>query len=78
MRSVSIKQARNNLRALIDRVRAGEEVVLTRRGKEVARLVPPAAGAGKLPSLREFRASIPARGRAMSAEVIRAREEERA
>ncbi len=34
-------EARNKLGQLLDRVEAGEEVVITRRGRIVARLVPP-------------------------------------
>lgn len=35
-------QAKNTLGDLLDRVERGEEVVITRRGKRVARLVPDA------------------------------------
>jgi prevent-host-death family protein len=45
MREVSIKQARQSLRALLDDVAAGEEIVLLRRGRAVARLVPAAEAA---------------------------------
>ena len=34
-------EAKNKLGQLLDRVEAGEEVVITRRGKPVAKLVPP-------------------------------------
>jgi prevent-host-death family protein len=34
-------EAKNKLGQLLDRVEAGEEVIITRRGKVVARLVPP-------------------------------------
>lgn len=41
MTSVSVFDAKTRLTALIDEVeRGGEEVVITRRGKPVARLVP--------------------------------------
>jgi prevent-host-death family protein len=33
-------EAKNRLGALLDRVERGEEIVITRRGKAVARLVP--------------------------------------
>ena len=39
MQTVAIHQAKNNLSALIHAVEEGEEVVLTRHGKRVARLV---------------------------------------
>ena len=36
-------EAKNTLGSLLDRVERGEEVVITRRGRRVARLVPEAA-----------------------------------
>ena len=43
MTSVALFEAKNRLSELIDRVQAGEEFVITRRGKVVARLAPPEA-----------------------------------
>ena len=40
MRRASITEAKNGLSALIDRVRAGESVLITDRGVPVARLEP--------------------------------------
>ena len=37
-------EAKNTLGALLDRVEHGEEILITRRGKPVARLVPAGAG----------------------------------
>lgn len=42
MTRVSIREARANLSRLIRRVANGEEVVITNRGRKVARLVRPA------------------------------------
>ena len=44
MPSVALFEAKNRLSELIDRVQAGEEFVITRRGKVVARLAPPEGG----------------------------------
>ena len=41
MREVGAFEAKNKLSALLDLVEQGEEVVITRHGKAVARLVPP-------------------------------------
>jgi prevent-host-death family protein len=41
MRRVGASEAKNKLGQLLDWVEAGEEVVITRRGRVVARLVPP-------------------------------------
>jgi prevent-host-death family protein len=43
MREVGAFEAKNKLGQLLDWVEAGEEVVITRRGRVVARLVPPRA-----------------------------------
>jgi prevent-host-death family protein len=40
VRTVNINQARTHLSKLIERVRLGEEVVIAKAGKPVARLVP--------------------------------------
>lgn len=42
MLSVGVGEAKTHLSALLNRVRRGEEVVITRHGKAVARLVPAA------------------------------------
>ena len=44
MQEIGAFEAKNKLAALLDRVERGEEIVITRHGKAVARLVPNAAG----------------------------------
>lgn len=44
MSQVALFEAKNRLSELIDRVQAGEEFVITRRGKVVARLALPESG----------------------------------
>jgi prevent-host-death family protein len=39
-KSVGVHEAKTNLSRLLEQVAAGEEVVITRRGEEIARLVP--------------------------------------
>ena len=41
MREIGAFEAKNRLGALLDQVERGEEIVITRHGKRVARLVPP-------------------------------------
>jgi len=77
MAQVMIREARRNLRALIERVEAGEEIVILRRGKQVARLVPPEREPRRFPDLTQFRASISLRGEPPSEIVIRERREAR-
>lgn len=73
----SVREVRENLRAYIERVEAGEEVVIRRRGRAVARLVPPEPEASRFPDLTEFRASIEIKGEPASETVIRQRREAR-
>lgn len=44
MQEIGAFEAKNTLGALLDRVERGEEIVITRHGKPVARLVPSSAG----------------------------------
>jgi prevent-host-death family protein len=44
MKEIGAFEAKNKLGQLLDWVEAGEEIVITRRGKVVARLVPPGSG----------------------------------
>jgi prevent-host-death family protein len=41
MKTAGIREARQNLSELIDEVRKGREIVITDRGRPVARLAPP-------------------------------------
>ncbi len=77
MKKVSVRDARAGLPALLNRVARGEEIVIQRRGKAAARLVPPARPQIPLPDLTTFRASIRVKGEPMSATVIKGRHEER-
>jgi prevent-host-death family protein len=59
MRKAGIREARQHLTTLIDEVRKGREVVITDRGRPVARLVPPAGYTGRgLPNLASFRSTM--------------------
>ncbi|MGH9306220.1 MAG: type II toxin-antitoxin system Phd/YefM family antitoxin [Acidimicrobiales bacterium] len=48
-KSVGVHEAKTHLSRLLEDVAAGEEVLITRRGEEVARLVP-----AHLPKARQF------------------------
>ena len=76
MGEINVKDARSHLSALLDRVEKGEEIIITRRGKRVAKMVQP-RNARNLPSLKDFRASLKVRGKPLSQMVIDARNEER-
>jgi prevent-host-death family protein len=77
MRTVSVAEARQKLRALLDEVSSGHPVSVVRRGREVARLVPPKRTGRRLPGLDSFRASIRVTGEPVSRTVGRARRDAR-
>ena len=58
MKQIGIKQARQKLPDLIDRAEAGEELIITRHGRPVAKLVPVLRTLKRLPSLAEFRRGV--------------------
>ena len=59
MKSVNIHEAKTQLSRLIERVKAGEEVVIAKAGKPVARLVPVApAGTVRKPGALKGRIRI--------------------
>jgi prevent-host-death family protein len=58
MKQIGIRQARQELPDLIDRVEAGEEISITRLGKVVARLVAASGALKPLPSLTAFRSGM--------------------
>ena len=62
MKHVGIKQARQELPGLVDRAEAGEEIVITRQGKPVARLTCIAPSLKALPSLTQFRHDVGGKG----------------
>lgn len=78
MRSVSVREARAEIARLLEAVEAGEEVVITRRGDPVARLVGLEAKTGPeitFPSRSGLRGSLPPSKRPSSVLVRELREE---
>jgi prevent-host-death family protein len=49
MRSFGLFEAKNTLSALVERVSKGEEIMITRRGRNVAMLVPATQRPGRTP-----------------------------
>ncbi|HET9068899.1 MAG TPA: type II toxin-antitoxin system prevent-host-death family antitoxin [Amaricoccus sp.] len=61
---VSVSEAKGQLTDLVKRAEAGDEVILTRRGRDVARLVPIVVGrdaAGRRSLMEKVRASAAAK-----------------
>ena len=60
VRTAGVREARQNLSALLDEVKQGREIVITERGRPVARLVPADSGRrGGVPDLAAFRRAMP-------------------
>ena len=76
MRTAGIREARQNLSLLLDEVRKGREVVITDRGRPVAKLVPPDRPRGKgVPNLAAFRRKMPVLDPPLSASVTQDRDD---
>jgi len=73
---MNTKEARGHFSDLLKRVAAGDEVVITCRGKEIARMLPPEVKK-PFPDLTAFRASIKAKGEPLSQTIIKMRREAR-
>jgi len=74
---INLKEARGKIGSLIDRAEEGDEIIITRRGKKIARLVPIHREEKMLPALGDFRASIRVTGEPLSTTIALQRSEER-
>ncbi len=70
MVTVNLAKAKAHLSKLLDRVEAGDEVLITRHGRPVARLSSAAGPKRRIRSLAEFRAKMP-KWRRPSAALLR-------
>lgn len=76
MTEINVKDARANLSALLDKVERGEEIIITRRGRKVAKLLSSDRQDTHLPSLKLFRSKIEIHGPSLSDTVLKLRNEE--
>ena len=58
-KSVGVHEAKTHFSKLLERVSAGEEITITRRGQEVARLVPPPPRAHRQLGIDRGRWTVP-------------------
>lgn len=82
MRTLSLAETKAHLSAVVDEVAAGEEIVITRRGRPVARIVPEPTSAAAdavaaISGVRDFVLSQPELARSTLSVVCEARESER-
>ena len=76
MKEAGIREARQNLTALIEEVRKGHEVTITDRGRPVARLVPPRPERAKpFQGRADFRRRMPVLPAPLAATIIAERNE---
>lgn len=75
MSTVTLAEAKAHLSELLKQIEAGEEVVITRRGQPVARLVGLEKPKKAVGSLAAFRRSMPAWRKASSLLIEELREE---
>ena len=76
MKWAGIREARQNLSLILDEVRKGREVVITDRGRPVARIVPPKRDSARaFSSHRQFRAGIRLKGPRLSETLADQRED---
>jgi prevent-host-death family protein len=60
MRTAGVREARQNLSALLDEVKKGREIVITEHGRPVAKLVPADRARGKrVPDFAALRRRMP-------------------
>lgn len=77
MKPHSIRSARENFAQLVEAAQRGETVVITKRGVEVACVVPIRIEGSRLPDLTDFRAAIQVQDTPLSSTVIDERESAR-
>jgi prevent-host-death family protein len=76
MIKAGIREARQNISELLEAVRKGREILITDRGKPVARLVPALPSKGQaFPGRKAFRRSMPALKRTLSSAIIEDRDD---
>jgi prevent-host-death family protein len=77
MLEINVKEVRSNLSSILDKVEKGEDIVITRRGKRVAKISNLDDNPIPLRSLMKFRENIQIKGSSLSQTVVSQREEER-
>jgi prevent-host-death family protein len=76
MRTAGVREARQNLSKLLDEVKKGREVLITERGRPVAKLVPADRRRGaRVPNLAAFRRTMPLLDPPLSTTVAEDRED---
>ena len=72
---MTVREARAHFGAMVDEASQGGEVVITRRGRPVARVVAVDSEAKRLPDMHAFRRRMECKGKPVSATVAAERDE---
>ncbi|MDN5848225.1 MAG: type II toxin-antitoxin system prevent-host-death family antitoxin [Nitrococcus sp.] len=77
MTTINVRDARESIAKLLDLVQTGEEVIILRRGKPVARLIGPERTGISFPDRSQLRKNIPPMPQSAADLVRSLRDEER-
>jgi antitoxin (DNA-binding transcriptional repressor) of toxin-antitoxin stability system len=76
MLKVTVEEALRDLKPLLEQVAQGEEVILCEQDKAFAKLVPLKSRERWLADMAEFRGSLQVSGEALSATIVKGRQED--
>ena len=77
MKKVQVNEVREKLAKYLTEAEQGEEIIITKHSKPIARLMPVENKQSEFPDLTGFREKIKVKGKPMSEEVSDMRREER-
>jgi len=77
MKKIKVNEVREHLAKYLSDAEKGEEIIITKHSRPIARLVPLKSKSFEFPDLSKHRNSINIKGRALSDTIIDQRKEER-
>ena len=77
MKKVKVNEVREHLAKYLSEAEKGEEIIITKHSRPIARLVPLKSTSTEFPDLSKHRNSINIKGRSLSDTIIDQRQEER-
>ena len=77
METINVRDLRERISQVLDRVRSGEEIIVLRRGSPAARIVKPPSGHATFRSRKDLRTELPPMRRRSEEEVRELRNGER-
>lgn len=77
MKKVQVNEVREKLAKYLSEAEQGEEIIITKHSKPIARLMPVESKQSEFPDLTKFREKVKIKGKPMSEEVSDMRRKER-